>query len=131
VQVIAHEHPFHPIRDFLDSLKWDGMNRIDDLFTLYLGAASSDYIRAVGAKFLIGGVARVYRPGVKNDSCPILEGPQGILKSTALRALAGDEFFTDDINELGSKDSVLQTRGVWIIELSELDANGARRGVPG
>jgi predicted P-loop ATPase len=122
VQAIAREHSFHPIRAYLNSLKWDGISRIDDWLTLYLGAESSDYVRAVGARFLIGGIARVYRPGVKNDSCPILEGPQGILKSTALRTLAGDEFFTDDVAELGSKDSVLQTRGVWIIELSELDA---------
>jgi predicted P-loop ATPase len=89
---------------------------------LYLGAEPSDYVRAVGAKFLIGGVARVYRPGVKNDTCLILEGEQGALKSTALRTLAGDDFFSDDISELGSKDSVMQTRGIWIIELSELDA---------
>jgi putative DNA primase/helicase len=70
----------------------------------------------------IGGVARVYHPGVKHDTCLILEGAQGALKSTALRTLASDDFFSDDIAELGSKDSVMQTRGVWIIELSELDA---------
>jgi predicted P-loop ATPase len=124
VQTVSHEHAFYPIRNYLDSLKWDGTKRIDDWLTLYLGADPSDYIRAVGAKFLIGAVARVYRPGVKNDTCPIFEGPQGALKSTALRTLAGDDFFTDDIAELGSKDSVMQTRGVWIIELSELDAMG-------
>jgi predicted P-loop ATPase len=122
VQAVAREHSFHPIRAYLDSLKWDGVKRIDDWLTLFLGADPSAFVRAVGAKFLIGGVARVYRPGVKNDTCPILEGPQGALKSTALRALAGDDFFTDDIAELGSKDAVMQTRGVWIIELGELDA---------
>ena len=122
VHAVALEHAFHPIREYLDSLTWDGVKRIDDWFTLYLGADLSDYLRAVGAKFLIGGVARIYRPGVKNDTCPILEGPQGALKSTALRTLAGADFFTDDIAELGSKDSVMQTRGVWIIELGELDA---------
>jgi predicted P-loop ATPase len=122
VHAVARQHSFHPIRAYLDSLTWDGVKRIDDWLTLYLGVDPSDYVRAVGAKFLIGGVARVYRPGVKNDSCLILEGPQGALKSTALRTLAGANFFSDDIAELGSKDSVLQTRGVWIIELSELDA---------
>lgn len=119
---VAREHPFHPVRDYLDSLTWDGTKRINGWLTLYIGADSSDYTRAVGAKFLIGGVARIYRPGVKNDTCPIFEGPQGAQKSTALRTLASPEFFTDDISELGSKDSVLQTRGVWIIELGELDA---------
>ncbi len=122
VQAVAREHCFHPIRDYLDSLTWDGIKRIDDWLSLYLGADPSDYVRAVGTRWLTGGVARVYRPGVKNDTCLILEGPQGLLKSTALRILAGDEFFSDDIADLGSKDSVLQTRGVWIIELAELDA---------
>jgi predicted P-loop ATPase len=122
VQVVARDHPFHPIRDYLDTLKWDGIERIDDWLTLYLGVDPSDYTRAVGSRFLIGAVARVYQPGVKHDTCPIFEGAQGALKSTALRTLAGDDFFSDDIADLGSKDSVMQTRGVWIIELSELDA---------
>ena len=121
-QAVSREHPFHPIRDYLDSLTWDGISRIDDWVTLYLGAEPSDYVRAVGSRFLIGGVARIYRPACKNDTCPIFEGPQGLLKSTALRTLAGDEFFTDDIADLGSKDSVMQTRGVWLIELAELDS---------
>jgi len=122
VQAVALEHPFHPIRDYLDSLIWDKISRIDDWLTLYLGADPTDYVRAVGAKFLIGAVARVCKPGTKNDTCPIFEGPQGALKSTALRTLAGDEFFTDDFADLGSKDSVMQTRGIWIIELAELDS---------
>ena len=121
IQTIARENSFHPIRDYLNSLKWDGIARIDDWLTLYIGVDPSDYVRTVGAKFLIGGVARVYRPGCKNDSCLILEGPQGSLKSTALRTLA-DPWFTDDMPELGTKDAALQTRGVWIIELAELDA---------
>jgi putative DNA primase/helicase len=122
VHAISREHSFHPIRDYLDSGKWDGIPRIDRWLTTYFGVEESDYSRAVGAKFLIGAVARIYRPGVKNDTCPILEGPQGTWKSTGLRTLVGPEFFTDDIAELGSKDSVMQTRGVWLIELGELDA---------
>lgn len=122
IQTTARENGFHPIRDYLDSLKWDQVKRIDDWLTLYLGVGSTKYARAVGAKWLIGAVARVYRPGCKNDTCLILEGPQGGLKSTALRSLTGDDFFADDIAELGSKDSVMQTKGVWIIELAELDA---------
>jgi predicted P-loop ATPase len=121
VQTVAREHPFHPIRDYLDSLKWDRVSRIDDWLTLYLGAEPSDYIRAVAAKFLIGAVARIYRPGCKNDQCLILEGPQGTLKSTALRVLT-EPWFTDDMPELGTKDSSLQCRGPWLIELSELDS---------
>ena len=121
LQVVAREHSFHPVRDYLDSLKWDGIARIDDWLTLYIGVNPTDYVRAVGAKFLIGGVARVYQPGSKNDACLILEGPQGGLKSTALRTLA-DPWFTDEIPELGTKDAALQTRGVWLIEIAELDS---------
>jgi predicted P-loop ATPase len=122
VQTVAREHPFHPIRDYLNSLKWDNVPRIANWLTLYLGADPSDYTRAVAEKWLIGAVTRIYRPGCKVDNCLILEGPQGALKSTALRVLAGDDFFTDDIADLGSKDSMIQTRGVWIIELAELDS---------
>jgi predicted P-loop ATPase len=122
VQTVAREHPFHPVRDYLNSLKWDKTSRIADWLTLYLGADASDYTRAVAQKWLIGAVARIYRPGCKVDNCLILEGPQGALKSTALRVLAGNDFFTDDIADLGSKDSVIQTRGVWVIELAELDS---------
>jgi len=68
-------------------------------------------------------VARIFRPGAKADCCLILEGPQGIRKSTALRTIA-DEYFTDELADLGSKDAAMQTRGVWIIELSELDNLG-------
>src|SRR5262249_41565704 len=84
VQTVSREHPFHPVRDYLNALQWDGINRIDDWLTLYLGAEPSDYARAVGARFLISGVARVFKPGCKVDTCPIFEGPQGTLKSTAL-----------------------------------------------
>ena len=121
VQTVAREHHFHPIRDYLDSLTWDGISRISDWLTLYLGAESSEYARSVGAKWLIGAVARVFKPGCKNDTCLILEGQQGTLKSTALRTLASP-WFADEIADLGSKDAALQVRGVWLIELSELDA---------
>ncbi len=122
VQVVAREHSYHPIRNYLNGLAWDEVERIDDWLARYLGVKPCDYIRAVGAKFLIGCVARIYEPGCKVDTSPIFESPQGALKSTALRTLAGDDFFTDDIADLGSKDSVMGTRGVWIIELSELDS---------
>ena len=66
-------------------------------------------------------MARIYEPGAKADHCLILEGPQGLLKSTALNTIAG-RWFTDEIAELGSKDAAMQTRGVWIIEIAELDS---------
>ncbi len=123
VQTTAREFPFHPIREYLNGLVWDKTSRIHDWLTLYLGADASDYARAVGSKWLIGAVARIFQPGCKNDTCLVLEGPQGLLKSTALKVLA-DPWFTDEIADLGSKDAAMQVRGVWIIEIAELDAMG-------
>ena len=87
----------------------------------HLGAEDTAYSRAVGSRWLVSAVARVLRPGAKADCCLILEGAQRIRKSTALRTLAG-EYFTEELADLGSKDTAMQTRGVWIIELSELDS---------
>jgi predicted P-loop ATPase len=97
------------------------VERVDRWLSTYLSAEDSEYSRAVGSRWLISAVARIFRPGAKADCCLILEGPQGIRKSTALRTLAG-EYFTDELADLGSKDAAMQTRGVWIIELSELDS---------
>lgn len=76
---------------------------------------------------MISAVARVMQPGCQADHCLILQGVQGLMKSTALRTLAGDEWFNDDIEELGSKDSAMQIHGKWIIELGELDAIVSQR----
>jgi predicted P-loop ATPase len=123
VEVVAREHSFHPIRDYLSGLVWDKTPRINEWLTLYLGVDSSEYAQAVGSKWLIGAVARIFKPGCKNDTCLVLEGPQGLLKSTALRTIA-EPWFTDEIADLGTKDAALQVRGVWIIELAELEAMG-------
>jgi hypothetical protein len=121
VQTAARDHPFHPVRAYLDCLTWDGVERLDRWLFTYLGVADTEYARAVGSRWMISAVARIFRPGAKADCCLILEGPQGIRKSTALRTLAG-EYFTDELADLGTKDAAMQTRGVWIIELSELDS---------
>ena len=120
VQTAARDRPFHPVKTYLQGLHWDGVERIDSWLSAYLGAEDTEYSRAVGSRWLISAIARIFRPGAKADCCLILEGPQGIRKSTALRALAG-EYFTDELADLGSKDAAMQIRGVWIIELSELD----------
>jgi predicted P-loop ATPase len=121
VEAVAREHPFHPVRTYLSGLSWDGEHRLRSWLTDYLGVVPSPYAAAVGSRWLISAVARVFEPGCKADCCLILEGDQGIKKSTALRALA-QPWFTDEIADLGSKDAALQTHGVWVIEIAELDS---------
>jgi len=128
VQAVARDRPYHPVRSYLENLKWDGTKRAEGWLNLYLGVESSEYSIAVGERYLRSAVARIMQPGCKADCCLILEGEQGIRKSTALKALAAP-WFTDEIADLGSKDAALQTRGVWLIEIAELD--GMTRGEVG
>jgi len=120
VEAVAHDRLFHPVREYLDALRWDGVARIDGWLSTYLGAADSAYARVVGPRWLISAVARIYRPGAKVDCALILEGPQGIKKSSALQIM-GHPWFTDRLSDLGSKDAAMETRSVWIIEIAELD----------
>lgn len=122
VQAIATENTVHPLRDWLDSLHWDGTRRVDTWLTEYLGAAPSDHVSAVGLMWLVSAVARVMRPGCKVDHMVVLEGPQGTGKSRALRILAGDPYFCDSMPDIRNKDAQLQTFGSWVIEWAELDA---------
>jgi predicted P-loop ATPase len=124
VGAVARELRIHPVRDWLDILKWDGTPRIETWTSAYLGAEPTAFHHTIGALWLISAVARIYRPGVKADHMLILEGPQGARKSTAIKVLAGEEWFTDELPELGSKDAALHMQGVWIVEIAELDAIG-------
>jgi putative DNA primase/helicase len=122
VQTIALENRFHPVRDYLDSLVWDAKPRLATWVPRYLGTDPNKHIYSTfGRKWLISAVARQYRPGCKADHTLILEGPQGCGKSSALRTL-GSPWFTDQMPELGSKDSYLQIHGIWIAEMAELDS---------
>jgi predicted P-loop ATPase len=89
VQTAARDRPFHPVKEYLQGLPWDEVERVDRWLSMYLGTEDTGYSRAVGSRWLISAVARIFRPGAKADCCLILEGPQGIRKSTALRMLAG------------------------------------------
>lgn len=114
---------FHPVRDYLQGLQWDGVKRLDTLLRDFFGAQTEpeEYLAAVGAKFLIAAVARVMEPGCQVDSALVLEGLQGIGKSSALRILAGDEWFSDSLPaDLAHKDARDHLRGKWIVELPEL-----------
>ena len=124
VTAVARNIRVHPVRDYLNTLAWDGTARLDAWAITYLGAQDTPLNRAMASLWLISAVARIMQPGCKADHMLILEGAQGIRKSTALKVLASEPWFTDELAELGSKDAAQQMRGVWIIEMAELDAIG-------
>ncbi len=119
VQAVSGGRTYHPPRDYLGALTWDKTARLNNWLVNYLGVEATPYARAVGQRFLISAVARLFEPGVKADSVPILEGPQDAGKSTAANIL-GAPWFTDELADFGSKDAAEQTIGVWIVELAEL-----------
>ncbi len=124
VGAVARDIRIHPVREYLNRLQWDGTPRLEAWTITHLGAEDTPLNRSFGASWMIGAVARIMQPGAKADHMLILEGPQGAKKSSALAVLAGDGWFTDELAEIGSKDAALQMRGVWIIEIAELDAIG-------
>lgn len=124
IGAVARDIRVHPVREYLNRLQWDGTPRLEAWTITHLGAEDTPLNRTFGASWMIGAVARIMQPGAKADHMLILEGPQGAKKSSALATLAGDGWFTDELAEIGSKDAALQMRGVWIIEIAELDAIG-------
>jgi len=122
ITTVAEANPFHPVRDYLDGLAWDGVLRLDTWLAHYLGVQQSDYAADVGRTFLIGAVARIYAPGCKLDTMLILEGNQGEGKSSAIAALFGKEWTLDTPLDLASKDRFSALRGKWAIEHAELDS---------
>ena len=121
IDAAAKTRRFHPVRDYLRGLGWDGTQRVHNFLHAYLGATDNAYTRLVSRVWLVGAVARVMQPGCKLDTMTILEGDQGKGKSTAVRLLHGDAFFSDQLSDLGSKDSHADLRGRWVIEFAELD----------
>jgi predicted P-loop ATPase len=124
VQAAARSNCFHPARDFFDALVWDGKARIDDWLHVYLHADDTSYARAISPRFLISGVARIYQPGCKVDHMLVLESQQqGKQKSEALRTLAvRDDWFTDRLSHVTSKDAAQEMAGVLLVEISEMEA---------
>jgi predicted P-loop ATPase len=121
VEVVARDKSFHPVRDYLSGLQYDGIPRLDTWLSTCWGAERTPYTATIGRAMLIAAVARIFEPGCKVDTVPIFESDQGKMKSTAIKALF-DPWFTDELADLGSKDAAMQTRGVWGIEVSELDS---------
>ncbi|MBS8225326.1 virulence-associated E family protein [Vannielia litorea] len=122
VRKVCREASFDPLKVYLDHLSWDGEKRLDAWLTRYCGAEDSEYISEVGKRWCISAVARGYDPGCKVDHMLVLEGTQGRRKSSALAALAGKEWFSDALPQMGTKDASSYLKGKWIIEVSELEA---------
>lgn len=124
--VTSSERLYHPVKEYLGSLKWDGTPRLDTLLIDYLGAEDTPYVRAVTRKTLVAAVARIYRPGIKFDSILVLVGEQGMGKST-LFARLGKEWFSDSlsISDMKDKTAPEKLQGYWLLELSEL--NGIKK----
>ena len=120
---LAEDNKYHPVRDYLNSLKWDNVFRLVRFLHILFGTPDTEYERTVGTKWMIGAVARVYEPGCKMDNMLVLEGPQNLGKSTALAALFGRQFFTEMVNELRDhKRFMEQIAGKWVVEFAELSA---------
>lgn len=118
---VAEAHQFDRLREYLEGLVWDGVPRVDSFFRKYTGAMdATKYPEIVSRRFLISAVARGLSAGCKVDTMPIIEGLQGLRKSTALKALFGAEFFSDELSDIGSKDAKMEMQGVWCIEIAEM-----------
>ena len=119
----AKGHPFNPIKQRIETVQWDGQQRAANFFIDYLGADNNEYVKAVTETWLVGLVARVYRPGIKCDIMPILDGKQGIGKSTLVSLLCSPPYFEDSLRTMGAdKDDLIKIHSAWVVEIGELEA---------
>lgn len=118
---VLTRHSYHPIRDYLSGLTWDGVPRLDRIIIDYMGAEDSELNRAMSRKHFVAAVARVFNPGCKYDYCLIMSGAEGIGKSTLLRVMGG-KWFNDSITTLEGKEGMEQLRRAWVVELGELSS---------
>ncbi len=120
---VMDDRRFHPIREYLDSLpSWDGEERIETLLCRCLMADDTPYVRAVTRKFFAAAVARIYRPGTKFDNVLVLDGAQGIGKSTLFRELVGDRYYSETLSltDMNDKSAPEKLLGNWVVEIGEL-----------
>ncbi|TYS69717.1 hypothetical protein FZC76_05625 [Sutcliffiella horikoshii] len=118
---VAVKHAFHPIKDYLNGLEWDGKERIETIMIDYLGAEDNDCVRTFTRIILSAAVTRIYRPGAKFDYCVVLVGPQGVGKSYIIKLL-GKEWHSDSLITVKGKEAYEQLQGAWILEMAELTA---------
>lgn len=125
VRAVARRRVFHPVRDWLDGLRWDGVSRVGDLLVSGFGALVREdegLVREIGKQFLVSLVARVWRPGEKVDTMLVLTGKQGMFKSTSFETLVSQPWFLSTKLDLTNKDSYIQLRGKWLVEFGEMAA---------
>lgn len=122
VTKVSDDRSYHPIREYFDSLpEWDGVVRAENLFIDYLGARNNDYVKAATRKSLCAAYQRVRDPGIKFDYCAVLNGPQGIGKSTVISKL-GMQWYSDSLSlsDMNDKTAAEKLQGFWILEIGEL-----------
>ena len=120
---VADDRRFHPIRNYLDCLPpWDGISRVEELFIRFLKADNTPYTRAITRKTFAAAVARVYHPGIKFDSVLVLDGEQGIGKSTIVKDLVGSDYYSESLSltDVNDKSAAEKLQGFWIVEIGEL-----------
>ncbi|MBB3972519.1 VapE domain-containing protein [Hansschlegelia beijingensis] len=122
VDLRAQENAFHPVREYLEALTWDGQERLRGWLAAYLGVEPSAYASGIGYMFFVSMVARIFQPGCKADYMMVLEGAQGARKSTAC-AIIGGEWFSDNLPDVtAGKDVAQHLSGKWLIEIAEMSA---------
>ena len=126
----AHQNSYHPVQDYLNSLTWDGTERIRFCLHHFLGAEADEYTFQALRLFLLGAIHRAFRPGCKFEVMLCLVGGQGARKSTFFRLLAGkDEWFSDDLRKLDDENVYRKLQGHWIIEMSEMIATANAKSI--
>ena len=123
IKLAALNNSYNPVKQRIESVKWDGKKRAATFFIDYLGADNSDYVKAVTETWLTGLVARAYNPGVKFDMVPVIDGAQGIGKSSLISLLSEPKYFDDSLMTMGvRKDDLIKVHAKWLIEIGELEA---------
>ncbi|MGO5097132.1 VapE domain-containing protein [Agathobaculum sp. LCP25S3_E8] len=130
ISLVADSNKYHPVRDYLNSLEWDGTERIRYALKHFLGADDSEYTYECLKLFMLGAISRVFKPGCKFEVMLCLVGGQGAGKSTFFRFLAvKDEWFSDDLKKIDDDNVYRKMQGHWLIEMSEMIATATAKSI--
>ncbi|SHF23726.1 Predicted P-loop ATPase and inactivated derivatives [Seinonella peptonophila] len=121
LMMVSRRHAFHPIKDYLETLKWDGIPRLESIFIEYLGVEDHVHTRKLTIKALVAAIKRIYEPGAKFDEMIVFKGKQGRGKSMMIARLSKG-WYTDSLDSLNGKEAYESLQGSWLVELAELSA---------